>query len=83
MKFAAQWTPGQARGDERRPQWTAACRSILAAGALLTLLAACSAQPPPPGASVDHDQQLNDAAAMLDANSVSTAAVPQHDEDGQ
>jgi len=54
-----------------------------AAGALLALLAACSAQPPPPGASVDHDQQLNDAAVMLDANSVSAAAVSQNDEDGQ
>jgi len=53
-----------------------------AAGALLALLAACSAQPTLPDASVDHDQQLSEAAAMLDANSVSAAAVLHNDEDG-
>ncbi len=38
----------------------------------LLLLAACSAEPTAPGApSADEEQQLNEAAAMLDANSVS------------
>jgi uncharacterized membrane protein YgcG len=38
----------------------------------LLLLAACSAEPTAPDApSADEEQQLNDAAAMLDANSVS------------
>lgn len=38
----------------------------------LLLLAACSSEPTAPGApSADEEQQLNDAAAMLDANSVS------------
>ncbi|MBN8839653.1 MAG: hypothetical protein J0I25_05565 [Sphingomonadales bacterium] len=55
----------------------------IAAGALLALLAACSAQPPPPGANLDHDGQLNEAGTMLDANSVSAAAVFQNDEDGR
>ena len=47
----------------------------IAAGALLAL-AACSAHPDDPGAvSADEAQQLNDAAAMLDANSVDANAV--------
>jgi len=56
----------------------------LAAGIALALLAACSSQPAAPGAvSADEERQLNDAAAMLDANSVSAAAVAGNDEDGQ
>lgn len=39
--------------------------------AALLLLAACSSDPDAPGTiSADEEQQLNDAAAMLDANSV-------------
>jgi hypothetical protein len=39
--------------------------------AALLLLAACSTEPDAPGAiTADEEQQLNDAAAMLDANSV-------------
>ncbi|QNE31940.1 hypothetical protein F1C10_08320 [Sphingomonas sp. NBWT7] len=39
--------------------------------AALLLLAACSLEPDAPGAiSADEEQQLNDAAAMLDANSI-------------
>jgi hypothetical protein len=35
------------------------------------LLAACSGDPAPPGAATaDEERQLNEAAAMLDANSV-------------
>ena len=38
----------------------------------LLLLAACSGEPSAPGApTADEEQQLNDAAAMLEANSVS------------
>lgn len=37
----------------------------------LLLLAACSSQPDAPGAiSADEERQLNEAAEMLDANSV-------------
>jgi hypothetical protein len=37
----------------------------------MALLAACSGDPTPPGAaSADEERQLNEAAAMLDANSV-------------
>ncbi|WEK42304.1 MAG: hypothetical protein P0Y64_12975 [Candidatus Sphingomonas colombiensis] len=55
-----------------------------AAGASLALLAACSSQPAAPGAvTADEERQLNEAAAMLDANSVSAAAVIGNDEDGQ
>lgn len=50
-----------------------------ARAALLPLLlgiAACSAEPSDPGAvTADEEQQLNDAAAMLDANSVSLDAI--------
>lgn len=43
----------------------------LATGALLALVAACSSQPAPPGAvTPDEERQLNEAAVMLDANSV-------------
>ena len=46
-----------------------------AMGALL-FLAACSAQPDGPGATTaDEARQLNDAAAMLDANSVDADAI--------
>ncbi len=49
--------------------------SRAAMGALL-FLAACSAQPDSPGATTaDEARQLNDAAAMLDANSVDADAI--------
>jgi hypothetical protein len=45
---------------------------ILAAG----LLAACGRDPDPPGVlSAEDDRQLNEAAAMLDANAVDVNAV--------
>ncbi|UVO50305.1 hypothetical protein M0208_07140 [Sphingomonas sp. SUN019] len=48
--------------------------------ASLLFLAACSAEPDAPGAiTADEQQQLNDAAAMLDANSVSAAALNESD----
>ena len=48
--------------------------SVLLAG---LLLAACSgsADAPPGATSADEDRQLNEAAAMLDANSISLNAV--------
>ena len=50
-------------------------RAVGGAAALL-LLAACHSAPDDPGAvSPDEDRQLNDAAAMLDANSVSVNEV--------
>lgn len=50
-------------------------RPAFAAAALL--LAACSSQPDDRAGTVtaDEERQLNDAAAMLDANSVDPAAV--------
>ncbi len=58
--------------------------SRAAMGALL-FLAACSAQPDSPGAtSADEARQLNDAAAMLDANSVDADAIdPSQNESAQ
>lgn len=48
--------------------------TVAAAAALL--LAACSAQPDSPGdVTADEARQLNDAAAMLDANSVDANAL--------
>ena len=45
--------------------------AVAAVLALTALLAACSREPEPPsGITADEAQQLNDAAAMLDANSV-------------
>ena len=46
------------------------------------LLLACSHQPDPPaGLSADDQAQLNDAAAMLDANSVDLNAVTINEDD--
>ena len=46
---------------------------VRAAWPVLLLLAACSSDPTPPGGvSADEAQQLNEAAASLDANSVDT-----------
>lgn len=51
-----------------------------ALAASLLSLAACSSEPDAPGAiTADEQQQLNDAAAMLDANSVSAAAINESD----
>lgn len=52
-------------------------RIIAVAGVLLAAaLAACSAEPEQTGAvSADEARQLNEAAAMLDANSVTANAV--------
>ena len=54
-----------------------AARLSLVRGALpLLLLAACSSQPDDPGAvTADEARQLNEAAAMLDANSVDANAL--------
>jgi hypothetical protein len=55
-------------------------RSTGGALAASLLLLACSPEPETPGAiTADEQQQLNDAAAMLDANSVSAAALNQGD----
>lgn len=44
---------------------------------LLLFVAACSNDPAPPGAvTADEEQQLNEAAAMLDANSVTLDDEP-------
>ena len=44
--------------------------------ALALLLAACSSQPDAPAGFTDDDQrQLNEAAEMLDANSISPTAI--------
>ena len=67
------------RGDDRRPR-------LLAAAVLpLALLAACSrGSGDDPGAvSADEAAQLNDAAAMLDANSIDLDAVTSNDTDAQ
>ena len=50
---------------------------MLAGGALALLpLAGCSSQPDQPGAvTADEERQLNEAADMLDANSVSADAI--------
>ena len=49
---------------------------------LLLLLAACHRDDPqPPGLTADDQAQLNDAAAMLDANSVDLNAVTTNEED--
>lgn len=43
---------------------------------LLLIASGCSSEPTEPGAvTADEERQLNDAAAMLDANSVSLEAV--------
>ena len=65
-------------GDGRRPH-------LLAAAALaLASLAACSRGGDDPGAvSADEAAQLNDAAAMLDANSIDLDAVTSNDTDAQ
>ena len=48
---------------------------------LLLLLTACSGQPDPAGeVTADETRELNDAAAMLDANSVDAAAVANEEE---
>jgi hypothetical protein len=61
---------GLRRYDETRPHGGRA-RQLGAGAALALVLAACSAQPDAPGAvTADEAQQLNEAAAMLDANSV-------------
>ncbi len=53
-----------------------------AAAAVALLLAACSAQPDAPGAvTADEARQLNEAAAMLDANSVDANALDTTDDD--
>ena len=47
----------------------------------VALLAACSGQPDAPGeVTADEARELNDAAAMLDANSVDAAAVANEEE---
>lgn len=57
-------------------------RDALIAPALL-VAAACSSQPDDPGAVTPEEaQQLNDAAAMLDANSVDANAVMTTDDNG-
>ncbi|MBY0300514.1 MULTISPECIES: hypothetical protein [Sphingomonas] len=49
---------------------------LLAAAPLALLAAACSGGgDPTPGLTADDDRQLNDAAAMLDANSVALEDV--------
>jgi len=46
-------------------------RGALIALPFLFLTAACSSDPAPPGAvTADEEQQLNEAAAMLEANSI-------------
>lgn len=46
-------------------------RGALVALPLLLLFAACSNEPSPPaGVTPDEERQLNEAAAMLDANSI-------------
>lgn len=47
---------------------------LLTAAAFLSL-AACSSQPPAPGLSEEENRQLNEAAAMLDANAVDLNAM--------
>ncbi len=50
--------------------------------AVVLLLAACSSQPDAPGAvTADEARQLNDAAAMLDANSVDANALAEASDD--
>ena len=57
-------------------------RGSVALAALALLVAACSAQPDAPGAvTADEAHQLDDAAAMLDANSVDTNAVTLNESD--
>ena len=49
---------------------------------LLLAASACSHDPePPPGLTADDQAQLNDAAAMLDANSVDLNAVQTNEAD--
>lgn len=51
---------------------------------VLLLLAACSSQPDQPGAvTADEARQLNDAAAMLDANSVDLNATTDNESQDQ
>lgn len=65
-------------GDGRRPYLLAA--AVLA----LASLAGCSRGDDDPGAvSPDEAAQLNDAAAMLDANSIDLDAVTSNDTDTQ
>lgn len=67
---------GLVRGHGKRG---IAAHAALAAG---LFLAACSAQPDTPGGvTADEARQLNDAAAMLDANSVDANAVTQNESD--
>jgi hypothetical protein len=50
-----------------------ACAALLP---LLLIASGCTSEPADPGAvTADEERQLNDAAAMLDANSVSLDAV--------
>ncbi|CAM3035992.1 hypothetical protein SPZE110945_02500 [Sphingomonas zeae] len=53
---------------------------ILMTAALLTL-AACSSHNQPPGLSEEENRQLNEAAAMLDANAVDLNAMAPSDVD--
>jgi hypothetical protein len=51
-------------------------RLNIASATAFLLLAACSSQPDAPGATTaDEARQLDDAAAMLDANSVDANAL--------
>ena len=65
----------------KRPPIARMYRHGITATAVL-LLAACSAQPDAPGAvTADEARQLNDAAMMLDANSVDADAVTLNESD--
>jgi hypothetical protein len=60
----------------------AAMIRILTAAALLSL-AACSSQDQPKGLSAAENDQLNEAAAMLDANAVDLNALAPSDVEAQ
>ena len=62
-----------------RPQGRAAFAALLIP---VLILAGCSAADDPPGALTrDEERQLNDAAAMLDANSVALEDAPDNGAD--